>query len=160
MIKAAAAAGVGAWIAPVILDSLASPTAAGTATGNCSVFVFKANRDNGSATCSLVATTCPPTVNSGATLCSGYTGAPNSPVVTPTSVTSGPFACGLASFSVSGTNCGFVGISQLPVVANPTVCPTNVSFTPLNNTPTATATFFLNDNNESIYIFLAVNCGA
>jgi hypothetical protein len=35
MIKAAAAAGVGAWTAPMIIDSLASPAAAASVPGTC-----------------------------------------------------------------------------------------------------------------------------
>ena len=48
MIKAAAVAGVGAWTAPMIIDSLSSPAAA--LSTPCSVFAFVINGANDGAT--------------------------------------------------------------------------------------------------------------
>jgi hypothetical protein len=50
MIKAAAVAGLGAWTAPVIIDSLASPAAAGTAAPGCYRYLFQAANNCGTAT--------------------------------------------------------------------------------------------------------------
>jgi hypothetical protein len=74
LIKAAAAAGAGAWVAPVIIDSLASPAAA--ATCGCFVAQFNATSsgqtgypDCGNVTAAVDAVNCPVST----TQCAGTT---------------------------------------------------------------------------------------
>ena len=78
MIKAAAAAGVGAWTAPMIIDSLASPAAAAT-VGPCNYYVIRFTRNGNSGNCAgLVAPTtglgaCASTPSNNVGLCTSYT---------------------------------------------------------------------------------------
>jgi hypothetical protein len=73
MIKAAAVAGLGAWTAPVIIDSLASPAAA--VTHICDFYVFHMTHSGNSGNCvtAIDTGTCPTPSISGATAaCSSF----------------------------------------------------------------------------------------
>jgi len=73
MIKAAAITGLGAWTAPVIVDSLASPAAA--LTHVCDFYVFKMVHSGNSGNCTTAIDTgaCPtPMISGAAGSCSGF----------------------------------------------------------------------------------------
>jgi hypothetical protein len=73
MIAASAVAGVAAWTAPAIVDSLASPAAA--VAHVCNVYVFKVTRNGDLATCTAAinAVCATPTLSGAGASCSAFT---------------------------------------------------------------------------------------
>ena len=125
MIKAAAAAGAGAWAAPMIIDSLASPAAALT-PGPCNYYVIRFSRNGNSANCAggVAPTTTP--VGSASTpgnnvgVCTSYTRVTSAttPVNLTISCTGGADEAGTVTIT-SPAGCQFQGASA----PSPT-CPT------------------------------------
>jgi len=150
MIQAAGIAGAAAWTAPVIVDSLSSPAAAGSTVGPCQVFSFTVARSPGG--CTVTASPCNPpgTTYSGAALCGSYLGPSSASVITTGNVCS---TSGSASFQVTaGANCTFVGYAT-----SGSAC-TNSVFTSIPNSPTVTVPIPNLNNNTTQRVYLAVNC--
>ncbi len=146
-IKAAAAAGAGAWVAPAIMDSLTSPAAALT-NGPCDLYVFRMQRTGASGACTaaiaLVATCATPSVSG--TVCTGFTR--QTSTSSPVNFTNTGSCTGGANQSVTFTinTAGRWFAGTFKSAANTAACPASAPLTPTTGTSVTLTQTGLNTN--------------
>lgn len=164
LLRRAAVAGAGAWTAPVIIGSLASP--AGALTNTCYFHVIRLRRSGGSANASaaIVNTASCATTRSGLTAtCSTFTRTltnGGAPVGTVTLAAS--YNAALTQFALSVTEssaaCSIVGAATTNGVAANMACATSITFSPASGNPLNLNVTASNINNVQAWAYIAYDC--